>query len=130
MVGLREKYQIMFCMAIWIWHLLMNDCCMFSANFKMSICTNMSVICVHKYMSPQLWTTSYLALFSWNKATSGLLYWEKSNYAYYSRLNPGAQGEHLAIHLSWMVPSLLVKRVCPVHLVERLGCSPGLCWWQ
>ena len=39
-----------------------------------------------------------------------------------SRLNPGARGEHLAIQLSWMAPWLLVKRVCPVHLVERWGC--------
>ena len=39
-----------------------------------------------------------------------------------SRLNPGAWGEHLAIQLSWMAPWLLVKRVCPVHLVERWGC--------
>ena len=43
-------------------------------------------------------------------------------FAYCSRLNPGARGEHLAIQLSWMAPWLLVKRVCPVHLVERWGC--------
>ena len=54
----------------------------------------------------------------------------KNYCAYISRLNPGARGEHLAIQLSWMAPWLLVKRVCPVHLVERWGCSTGLWWWQ
>ena len=51
-------------------------------------------------------------------------------HAYCSRLNPGARGEHLAIQLSWIAPLLLVKRVCPVRLVERWGCSPGLSQWQ
>ena len=37
---------------------------------------------------------------------------------------------NLAIQLSWMDPWLLVKCVCPVHLVERWGCSPGLWLWQ
>ena len=50
--------------------------------------------------------------------------------AYCLRLNPGARWEHLAIQLSWMAPWLLVKCVCPVHFVERWGCSPGLWLWQ
>ena len=62
-----------------------------------------------------------------------MLFFSQKNglrHVYCLRLNPGARGEHLAIQLSWMDPWLLVKRVCPVHLVERWGCSPGLWLWQ
>ena len=34
--------------------------------------------------------------------------------------------KHLTIQRSWLVTWLLVKRVCPVYLVERWGYSPGV----
>ena len=43
----------------------------------------------------------------------------------YSQLNPGAQGEHLTIQGSWLAAWLLVKHVCPVHLVQWWGFNCG-----
>ena len=46
---------------------------------------------------------------------------KKFCYADWQRLNPGAQGENLISQLPWKAAWLFVKRVCPVHLVDRLG---------
>ena len=46
--------------------------------------------------------------------------WEVKCHGDCSRLNPGARGKHLTSQLSWVGARLLVKRVCPINLVDEL----------
>ena len=45
-----------------------------------------------------------------------------------SRLNLGARGEHLTSQLSWIAVWQFVKRVCPVHLVDRYDLNIRAMW--
>ena len=42
------------------------------------------------------------------------------NHADCSQLNPGGQEEQLTNQLSWVAVWLLVRRICPFHLVYEL----------
>ena len=48
------------------------------------------------------------------------------NYVDCSQLNPGVRGKHPTSQLLWVAAWLFLKRVCPVHLMDRSGYIPRL----
>ena len=84
--------------------------------FFSSTLSDLTVCNIHFW----IWKYSKI-IFMWSPLWA-ILVCKIPQFTYCSRLNPGARGEDLAIQHSWMAPWLLVKCVCPVHLVERWGC--------